>query len=97
MGRHDKTLAAIFVKPTRSDVRWTAAVALVRNLGGVVEQRAGSRVAFSLGAATAILHQPHPGDVMKKYAVEALRDFLTAAGHAPSEESTEVPADEEDE
>jgi hypothetical protein len=81
MATRDKTLKEIFAKPTRADLRWDAAVGLVKKLGGTVTQRAGSRVAFDLGHLTIVLHEPHPGDIMKKYAVESLRDFLMAAGY----------------
>ena len=83
MSRHDKIKEAIFAKPTRADVGWTAVVSLVKRLGGTVTQHAGSRVAFKLNGIPAVLHQPHPGDTMKKYAVEDMRDFLTAAGYGP--------------
>lgn len=89
MAKHDKTNAAIFAKPTRSDVRWGDVVALVKKLGGTVTQRAGSRVAFDLDGVTVVLHQPHPGEIMKKYAVEAVRDFLIAAGQGPAAEASE--------
>jgi hypothetical protein len=89
MAKTNKLKDEIFAKPTRSDVRWGEVVALVKKLGGSVAQRAGSRVAFDLNDVTMVLHQPHPGDIMKKYAVEAVRDFLITAGHEPAAQAEE--------
>lgn len=82
-GRHRKTLAAIFERPTRADVRWNAAVALIRTLGGEVSEGRGSRVRFALNGRRAVFHRPHPRPDMVKGAVESLRDFLTEAGIEP--------------
>ncbi len=77
------TLAAIFEKPTRADVKWSDVAALVRALGGEVEERAGSRVAIVLNGRKAIIHTPHPGPVLKKSWVTVVRDFLISAGVTP--------------
>ncbi|MFL5032122.1 MAG: type II toxin-antitoxin system HicA family toxin [Xanthobacteraceae bacterium] len=82
-GRHGKTLAEVFERPTRSDVRWNAVVALIRALGGEMSEGRGSRVRFFLNGRRAVFHQPHPRPEMVKGAVEALRDFLTEAGVKP--------------
>ena len=42
------TLAATFEKPTRADVKWPEVAALVRALGGELEERTDSRVAIVL-------------------------------------------------
>jgi len=74
------TLAAIFARPTRSDIRWAAIETLLRALGGEVTERAGSRVAVHLRGTTAIFHRPHPQPTVKKGAVDAVRQFLINAG-----------------
>jgi HicA toxin of bacterial toxin-antitoxin, len=81
--RHRKTLAEIFERPTRADVRWKSVLALIEALGGEVSEGRGSRVRFSLNGRRAVFHRPHPRPDMVKGAVEALRDFLTEAGVAP--------------
>ena len=90
--RHCRTLLAVFAKPTRADVSWSAAEALVTALGGSVEtggRTSGSRRRLRLRGRRAVLHAPHPGDVMAKGSVESLRAFLVAAGVTPKGEGCE--------
>lgn len=77
------TLNAIFARPTRADIRWSAIESLIRALGGVISQREGSRVAVRLNGVIAIFHRPHPRPETKKGAVDAVRQFLTNAGVKP--------------
>jgi len=77
------TLNALFIRPTKADIRWSAIGSLIRALGGEVTERAGSRVAARLNGVTAIFHRPHPGPETKKGAVEAVRQFLMNAGVKP--------------
>ena len=80
---HRKVLAAIFARPTRSDIRWREIEGLLVALGGEVTERAGSRVAVRLNGVIAVFHRPHPAPVTKKGAVDAVRQFLTNAGVRP--------------
>jgi hypothetical protein len=77
------TLNAIFVRPTRAAIRWTAIESLIRALGGEISERAGSRVAAKLNGVTAVFHRPHPRPETKKGAVDAVRRFLANAGVKP--------------
>lgn len=77
------TLNAVFARPTRSDIRWSAIESLIRALGGRVIERAGSRVAAQLNGITAVFHRPHPRPETKKGAIDAIRQFLTNAGVKP--------------
>ena len=77
------TLNAIFFRPTKADIRWTAIESLIRALGGEVSERAGSRVAAKLNGVTAVFHRPHPRPETKKGAVDAVRQFLLNAGVKP--------------
>jgi hypothetical protein len=77
------TMSAIFVRPTKSDVRWSAIESLIRSLGGEVTERAGSRVAARLNGVTAVFHRPHPRPETKKGAVDSVRQFLINAGVKP--------------
>jgi hypothetical protein len=82
--KHTRTLEAVFEKPTRGDVKWSAVVALVRKLGATVnEKRAGSRVAFALHGRVFVIHKPHPGSELSKGSLESLRDFLKGLGIRP--------------
>lgn len=75
--KHNRTLASIFEKPTRGDVQWSAALALVRALGATVnEKRAGSRVAFALTGRVFVIHKPHPTSDLSKGSLDSLRDYL---------------------
>lgn len=82
-GRHLATFLAVFQKPTRANIAWQSIESLFAALGGLVEEGAGSRVRVRLGDRVAVFHRPHPQKETKKYAVEAVRDFLTSAGFMP--------------
>jgi hypothetical protein len=77
------TLNAVFHRPTRADIRWSAIETLIRAVGGKVTERAGNRVAARLNGVTAIFHRPHPRPEAKKGAVDAVRQFLSNAGVKP--------------
>jgi hypothetical protein len=77
------TLSAVFVRPTKADIRWTAIESLIRALGGEVSERAGSRVAAKLNGVTAVFHRPHPRPETKKGTVDAVRQFLLNTGVKP--------------
>jgi hypothetical protein len=80
---HRKVLAAIFARPTRSDIRWRDIEGLVVALGGEVMERAGSRIAMVLNGVVAVFHRPHPAPTTKKGAVDAVRQFLSNAEIGP--------------
>ena len=80
---HLTTLNAVFARPTRANIRWSAIESLIRALGGEISQREGSRIAARLNGVTAIFHRPHPRPETKKGAVEAVRQFLESAGVKP--------------
>jgi hypothetical protein len=77
------TLNAVFLRPTKANIRWSAIESLIRALGGEMSERAGSRVAAKLNGVTAIFHRPHPRPETKKGAVDAVRQFLLNAGVKP--------------
>lgn len=81
--KHRRTLAAIFVRPTPRTVRWPDVEALVRALGGVVYEGAGSRVEMVLNAERAVFHRPHPGSQTRPRALRAVEQFLRNAGISP--------------
>ncbi len=77
------TLNAIFQRPTKADIRWSAIESLIRTLGGEISERAGSRIGTRLNGVTAVFHRPHPRPETKKGAVDAVRQFLLNAGVKP--------------
>lgn len=83
--RQGRTLARIFERPTRSDLRWDELASLLRALGAEEHKGAGSRVRFVLGRSILSLHRPHPKPELRKYAVEDVRGFLAARGIVPEE------------
>ena len=80
--RHRRTLEAIFAHPPGA-VRWRDVEFMLKGLGGIVSERAGSRVAILLNARVAVFHRPHPGPEMSRGAVRDLRRFLENAGVTP--------------
>jgi hypothetical protein len=82
--KHQKTLEAIFTKPTRSDVRFSRVVSLMKRLGADVDEGAeGSSVAFALKGKVFLLHKPHPEPEMSKSSLERLRKKLADCGVKP--------------
>ena len=78
--KHCKTLADVFAKPTRPNIKWSRVEALVVALGGRVEERAGSRVALHLNGVLAVIHSPHPSPDMTRPSVRSVADFFSSAG-----------------
>ena len=81
--RHEKTLNLIFAQPISGNIKWRDVEALLRNLGSILSERAGSRVAVSLEGRVAFFHRPHPSPNMNKGAVRDLRKFLQSVGITP--------------
>lgn len=81
--RHRRTVAQVYRDPVPSDFEFRDFEALVRALGGDVEERAGSRVAFIVEGRIAHFHRPYPGPVARPAAVRQMRVFLRAIGVEP--------------
>ena len=83
MSTLQKRLDRINCKP--SDYTYTEAKALMKALGFKESNKggtSGSRVRFYRETDQKMinLHKPHPGDIMKRYAVDDLYDFLVEIG-----------------
>lgn len=78
-----RTLAAIFEKPVRANIRWPDVETLLRAHGATITEGAGSRVRIELNGVRAVFHRPHPRPETDKGAVVALRKFLEEAGITP--------------
>jgi hypothetical protein len=83
MANHEKTLSAIFEKPTRADISWRTIEALFGHLGATIKQGNGSRVRVSLNGVKSVFHSPHPRKEASKGCVESVREFLETAGVNP--------------
>ena len=81
--KHRKTLAAVFAKPTSASILFADIEALINGLGGIVQEREGSRVKLSLSGHDWRCHRPHPGKEAKRYQVEEARALLEQAGVQP--------------
>ena len=78
--KNKKTLALIFERPARSDVKWPDIEALFKNLGAEISEGSGSRVRVALNGVRAVFHRPHPKKVTDKGALMSVRRFLLNAG-----------------
>ena len=81
--KHKQTLQLIFERPTSATVKWNEVVSLIRALGGELNHRgktSGSRIGIIFKERKAVLHKPHPANVMKKGSVESFREFLKSCG-----------------
>lgn len=83
MGKHERTLQAIFADPIRAGIPWRDVEALFAKLGATIESRAGSRVHVTLNDVDASFHRPHPRPETDKGAIRSVRRFLMEAGVSP--------------
>ena len=78
--RHRRTLERMRSVPTPADIRWAEIESLLLALDAELEERAGSRVAISIGDETVVMHKPHPRPVMQRPAVRRLVRFIERTG-----------------
>lgn len=78
-----RTLALIFHRPVSGNVKWPDVEALFKELGGFIEERAGSRVAVELFGEIQVFHRPHPDPSTVKGAVAAIRRWFERHGVQP--------------
>jgi hypothetical protein len=83
MGKHQRTLEAVFARPARSNILWTDIEALLHAYGAEITEGRGSRVRIALRGVRAVFHRPHPRKETDKGSVESMRRFLTEAGIQP--------------
>ena len=81
--KQQKTLEAIFEKPTRSGIDWADIESLFRAVGADISEGQGSRVRVALNGTRYAYHRPHPGPKTVKGAVESVREQLLKAGVQP--------------
>ena len=83
MGRHRKTLAAVFRDPVSGTLEWSAIEGLLVAAGARTIEGRGSRVRFEKDGEVETFHRPHPTKEAKRYQVRAARAFLKKIGVAP--------------
>ncbi len=75
--KQKKTIKKIFEKPTPANIKWNDVISALKACGVEIQESAsGSRVGFVYEDARMVLHKPHPGNELKKYTVQDVRDFL---------------------
>ncbi|MCB1035340.1 MAG: type II toxin-antitoxin system HicA family toxin [Acidobacteria bacterium] len=77
--KHQRTLAAVFEVPTRSDVAWRAIERLLVALGAELSEGRGSRVRVCLRGVRAVFHRPHPEKETDRGALRSVQRFLIEA------------------
>lgn len=80
-GKLDKAKARLKAEP--SDYTFDEARSLLKSLGYTEYNKgksSGSRVMFAKDVVKILLHKPHPGSEMKRYAVQQLKDQLESMG-----------------
>lgn len=80
---HRRTLAAVFGRPTASNILWDDLEALLIAAGCRKIEGSGSRVKFENKGMIASFHRPHPAKEAKRYQVEDARIFLERVGVTP--------------
>ena len=83
MGKHERTLAAIFSNDQRAAINWSDIESMLRWHGAKITEGRGSRVRIALGGRRAVFHRPHPQKETDKGAVKSMRRFLLEAGVMP--------------
>ncbi|MFL5386559.1 MAG: type II toxin-antitoxin system HicA family toxin [Longimicrobiaceae bacterium] len=81
--QHQRTLAAIFEDPVRTNILWRDIVAMLVHAGAEVRNGAGSRVRVTLLGKRVTLHRPHRRKEASSYTVRDLRAFLLLTGVVP--------------
>lgn len=81
--KHQKTLKAVFSKPTPKSLEWQKIENLLIAAGATVIEGKGSRVRFELNNVIATFHRPHPHKEAKPYQVRDAKAFLEQVGIQP--------------
>ncbi|MGC1272267.1 MAG: type II toxin-antitoxin system HicA family toxin [Planctomycetaceae bacterium] len=81
--RHQRTLAAVFEDPVRSNIAWRDIEALLKAAGAEISEGSGSRVRIALNGVRAVFHRPHPAKETDRGAIRSMRRFLAEAGVTP--------------
>jgi len=80
---HARTLAAIFGKHTRGNLKWRDVESMFRGLGAEIDERRGSSIIIQLNGEVETVHRPHPRPECGKGLVRRMRLFLERAGVEP--------------
>ncbi len=81
--KQQRTLAAVFAKPTLASISFNDIESMLKALGAAVFEREGSRVKIELMGEQWRCHRPHPGKEARRYQVEEVRELLERLGVTP--------------
>ena len=82
--RHDRTLAAVFARPTPANLKWRDVEAMLTHLGANLSTSSGgSMVSVTLNGVRAVFHAPHPSPDATQPTVRSVARFLAEAGVRP--------------
>lgn len=81
--RHRKIVHAIFAHPIPANLDFKEVESTLRELGALIEERNGSRIAVTLNGHTVLFH--HAQHSVPKDEVVQIRRFLASCGIAPEQ------------
>jgi hypothetical protein len=79
VGKHKRTLEAIFKDPVPSNILWSDIEAMLIALEAEISEGRGSRIRIVLRGVRAVFHRPHPEKEADRGAVKSMRRFLQEA------------------
>ena len=82
-GKHLRTLAAVFERPTRVNVPWREIETMLKAVGATVVEGRGSRIRVELGGQSQTFHRPHPQKEADPAAVRSASALLQSVGVTP--------------
>ena len=83
VGKHDRTIAAIFTDPAPANLNWADIESALAHRGARITEGDGSRVRVALHGVRAVFHRPHPRKESSRAAVRSVRRFCEEAGVKP--------------
>ena len=80
MSKQEKLINRLLSKP--KDFEWAEAVSILESMGFEIIKGGGSRRKFLHKESKTVisLHEPHPGKIMKTYAIQEIISALTEGG-----------------
>ncbi len=81
--KQQRTVELIYARPVSANIRWSDIESLLRELGGDIVEREGSRVEVYLFGVVRIFHRPRPSPDTDKGAVAAIKKWLEENGVKP--------------
>lgn len=85
--KHRQTLAALFARPDRKDIRWDDFISLMEELGAEITTKGGSMTGFRLNGRYAVFHRPHPGNLIYPSMLKRIRRYLNECGVSEVEDA----------